>query len=439
MPEYSLFNAMDQCLVDVDDDAFGESLLLNILFQEQTLVNESFFFNSTRLASHMEHNRGRISLFELGCRSGAIVPALSDGDSVNLDDAEKVMRRKYGHEFELTAPEMRVHVAKLKAAVEFGLQTTPPFYWPSEEAQPLDVGYLNILRRLLQQPEPPLYAYQDISRVGWIEQIWEKSKCWRYDLIENASRSSDAGGKDRIRRSVLYNMLGHSLGVPSANKTVSVSDILAACSDPQTRTVAEIFTKWTTQCHHINQAQCFKTAINFPVYNIQEDFAIDSLIRSPLDSFPNDGEDGFRCEVELPTLGLLLEADAHELVAIRMDLGQGYLKMLKTWQQNPTTANREYLVNQLKDYCKNICVKYENLIRNKVIVNSVSTAERWIDKIKDPSVTLLPLLICVPGIGAAIKYSIVGLSHLARNRRIQRQKPRARELEITLPSDAASY
>ena len=60
-----------------------------------------------------------------------------------------------------------------------------------------------------------------------------------------------------------------------------------------------VFLKWVTQCYRLNQARNFGTAINFPVYNIDQDFIIDTLMRSPLD-LPPESSEGFRCEVEFP-------------------------------------------------------------------------------------------------------------------------------------------
>ena len=53
--QYSLFNASDDWIAHyIDDVTFDESLLLNILFQDRILIHESYFFNSSLLARHIQ-------------------------------------------------------------------------------------------------------------------------------------------------------------------------------------------------------------------------------------------------------------------------------------------------------------------------------------------------------------------------------------------------
>ncbi len=128
----------------------------------------------------------------------------------------------------------------------------------------------------------------------------------------------------------------------------------------------EIFLKWVTQCHHLNQSRYFDTSMNFPVYNIDHDFLMDSLLRSPLDSAPSS-EEGFRCEVELPPLDVLIAVNASDLVKIRADLGLGYLLALRRWQVDPSIDNQEATKRSLRDYCSQICTRYDTDVRQPLV------------------------------------------------------------------------
>jgi hypothetical protein len=129
MTDYSLFNSADDCLAySIQESTFDESLMLNVLFQEQLLLHEAYFFNSTLLASHVERARmGTPSLFELAARRGLIVPAFRDLKTQTMDQAQDVMKATYGGSYGLISPRMQPFRDRVFAAVSTGLETTKPF------------------------------------------------------------------------------------------------------------------------------------------------------------------------------------------------------------------------------------------------------------------------------------------------------------------------
>jgi hypothetical protein len=142
--------------------------------------------------------------------------------------------------------------------------------------------------------------------------------------------------------------------------------------DPETRLAAELFIKWVNQCHHFNQARVFGTALNFPVYNVDEDFILDTILRSPLDEAPPSSS-GFRCRVQLPAIKPLLEEDPENLVAIRDDIGHGYIWALQKWQDAPNGSNEAEVRESLRQYCKDICAKYNHVVLKPLIASLHTT------------------------------------------------------------------
>ncbi len=198
------------------------------------------------------------------------------------------------------------------------------------------------------------------------ERVWEVSKPWRFDNVEAAVAQTLAKGAQGLQRTELFCSLGWSFGIPKNVVTISPPDIIQRCSNPEQKLGMEIFLKWVTQCHHLNQSRYFDTSMNFPVYNIDHDFLMDSLLRSPLDRAPSSGE-GFRCEVELPPLDVLIAVNSSDLVKIRSDLGLGYLLALRRWQDDPTIDNQEATKNLLGDYCSQICMRYNTNVRQPLV------------------------------------------------------------------------
>jgi len=163
VPEYSLFNSADDCLAySLDERAFDESLLLNVLFQDRILLNEAYFFNSTLLADHVKSAVGHPSLFELASRENLIVPAFRDRNTETLDQAYEMMRHEYGPEYELLSPQMQPYRDRVVASIDVGLekQNGIAFFWPSGKGQSGD-GYRDLVREMLQTDRPPAYVQDD--------------------------------------------------------------------------------------------------------------------------------------------------------------------------------------------------------------------------------------------------------------------------------------
>jgi len=440
MTEYSLFNSADDCLsYSLQESTFDESLMLNILFQERLLVHEAYFFNSTLLAGHVRRAKpGTPSLFELAARRGLIVPAFRDSKTQTMDQAQEVMTVTYGSSYGLMHPQMQPLRDRVFASVDIGLQLPEikPFYWPRiSDAGSLGEGYYNTIRELLQTEDPPVYSSFNPDRELQIQRVWEASKAWRFDYVEEAAVRTKTKGALGLQRLELFCSLGWALGIPTDTVTISPEDIINHCANKEQALAMQIFLKWVTQCYHLNQARYFGTAINFPVYNIDQDFIIDTIMRSPLDLAPEPSE-GFRCKVEFPPLDVLVRADATELVAIRTDLGNGYLRALKRWQLEPSIDHQEEAKASLRDYCDQICAYYNTGTRQALVADiSKGSSSPWADVVSTVAgigqgVTGVPF-----GLFSQLANTMTALYKYYRVKKLTAQiRPKQQELEVTLPS-----
>jgi hypothetical protein len=445
MDQSSFFNAADECLAPyIGDDIFDESLLLNVLFQERLLVHEAYFFNSSHILRHVATAREQPSLLELASQRGLIIPAFRDPNTSCLEEAYELMRKDsvYGTWLEPVNPEL-LEVKELQplrdrliGSVNEGLREgTRPFYWPSEEqlGESLGDGYCKLIRQWLQTEEPPEHVAHDIGREQLFQRVWEVSKRWRYECVDEAVRRTMQKGAKGLQRTELVVALGRLIGMPSGWGAQDVEDLPSHCQNEEEALAMEVFLKWITQCHHVNMARAFNTSIHFPVYNLDSDFILDSLLRSPLDPSPPLSL-GFRCDVELPPFHELIQTGSVELVAIRKDLGVGYLAALRRWQENPSEDNREYVKASLTDYCERICTMYNRMVRQPFVASfgqGSPRLQRW-GTVAGAGVGLVQ----DPGIGLFVTISklVNTVYQFIRGMRIHNSlAPTEHELEITMP------
>jgi hypothetical protein len=437
--QLSLFNAMDGNLLSVGEGVFNQSLVMNVLFQEKLLVSETLFFNSHVLAKHIGQMSGHQSLFEAACKQGIVVPALRGVKT--LEDAFNNFPKIYGPKYP-GVPAMLPFKDRVIAAVDSGIAggRTIPVQWPNDGIS-FSESYGELIKKLLQTDDPPAYVNYEVSRGKLFRRIWDKTINWRLDLVTDAIRLTEAKGFKGLQRAELFDLLGKQLGVEHKEDGVGGLDIVSACKDPEDQLAASMFVKWCTQCHHLNQARRFGVSINFPVYSFDQDFILDSILRSPLDAAPTKDK-GFRCEVRLPEPAKLAQMRPEDLLAIRSDIGHGYLHALRRWYENPTETNQQSVEITLDRYCEDIRARYQAVHVRPIevaISSGTTTVDRLnlqsgFEKVYDIVVQAhVPLLHQIFALGR-IAYRILKVGQV----RSQNQ-PHAHELEITLAKDAASY
>jgi hypothetical protein len=424
MFEYSLFNAMDGSLATLDATAFDQSLVLNILFQDKVLVYDGTFFTCHNLIDHLKKRPGYQSLFEVACGRGLIVPAIRDPKIQSLEESARSLRlQSPGYQL----PEAEKYRDRIIYAVDRSIAagTTRPFYWPAN-TRPLGEGYEEVVRKLLYQDRPPIYIEQSIERTLYFQDLWERTRTWRTDIIDMASRRTLESGQLGLRRQEIFNELGRSLGITPGHRDVTYDDLMKICPDNLPITV---FLRWLAQCHFINQARAFDVAINFPIYHLDEDCVLDSILRSPRDEAPSK-EVGFRCEVTLPAIGRLSQSMPDDLIAIRLELGGEYLRSLRRWQEEANDDNLDHLKRSLKFYCEEISARYKHITPIEVevtidkgrVANIINAVANFVSDHN------IPLLQHFTKLGTALYKA-----RMEAKAEIE-HAPRQQDLEITLPN-----
>ena len=140
-----------------------------------------------------------------------------------------------------------------------------------------------MIRNVFQREDPPNMERLSPNRRSLFKRVWEQTEDLRFDAIEEAASRTQSNGNLGVQKIELMRSLGWRLGVPRSELTFNTPDIFVGITDAELRLVAEVFTKWLAQCHHLIQARLFGTSINFPVYDLDEDFLLDSIISSPAD------------------------------------------------------------------------------------------------------------------------------------------------------------
>lgn len=428
----SLFNAADDCLAPfIGIQEFNESLLLNILFQEQVIVGETYFFNSTLIAQHVQGIKGYPSLFEAAAREGIVVPVFRDPDVVSLRDARQRMKSYYGKDFEVVSPALVACLERIISSVDEGRKRTNAAYWPAKDDLDLGESYELLIRSQLQTDEMPACVSPGSDREALFRRVWDGSKRWRFDCVEEAVKKTRAKGSNGLQRLELMSTFGRRFGVLSPTNNVLPTDILARC-DGETRLVAEIFMKWITQIHQLNYARAFDSSVNFPVYNLEQDFILDTIHRSPLDE-PPPGAEGFRCGVYLPPIHLLASRPPNELIAIRRELGLAYTNSLARWRDHPSGDNQEVVKACLKDYCQQICDRYECEVRQPLLADIGYTERSPVEYLRDTVIAAVTDsftgLFVQAWKGTRAAYSYTKAQQLKSQTEAQHKN-----LEVTLPS-----
>lgn len=289
---------------------------------------------------------------------------------------------------------------------------------------------------MLQTDSPPDYALHDTNRQQLIQRVWQASVRWRHECIEEAAKRTAVKGARGLQRTELFCAIGWLLGIPKSVRTIRVSDLIKCCSDPEEKLAVEVFLKWITQCYHLNQATVFGTAINFPVYNLDQDFVVDSLLRSPLDP-PPPAQEGFRCEVNLPSMEIMLRTRSSELIAIRSDLGLTYISALRRWQEAPSDKSRDAVTTSLKHYCDQICARFEGGVVQPLIASYGQGTPSLLTSFGDAAVEGSSVLLPWAQVGFFVSF---GKFLYSAYQYVRGGEPKtdtvsqSRELEVTLPS-----
>jgi hypothetical protein len=444
MQAYSLLNAADDGLaLYIPASVFDESLLLNVLFQQQVAIYDSFLFDSTHLAAHFERAKGEPCLFELAARDGLIVPAFRDSSTQSVEHARDIAKDAYGPGYELCIPEMKPFEARIISSVDAGIKKSKPLYWPNEDeaGETLAERFQGVVTELLQTDAPPVYAQYDSTRQLNLESVWEQTNTWRHNCILEAVDRTKEKGKKGLQRVELLRVVSQSLNIAGdGDSIVTERKLLTSVDDQILAHALELYWKWIIQCQHLAWAKSFGIALNFPVYNLDRDFILDSILPSPLDAKTDDTM-AISCSVQLPAIDILLKTPTSELIRIRQDLGHAYLWTLERWQDNPIKYSDD-LQCELRRYCNAICERYQRAEIMPFLAHFNSTSGSSMAKsIRAATFATADKLLPNFAIGffVTIAKSAVAVYQYVRGRKSsQKLATTERELELTLPEDGFS-
>jgi hypothetical protein len=436
MSRKSFFNAADAALDHlVDAASFDESLILNLLFQERVLLHEAYFFSSGLLTDHVARNEGHPSLFVVASRRGLIVPAFRDPTTQSLEHAFDLMQDNhiYGQSWMRIPDSRRPIVLNIVAAIDEGLRHTSPEYWPT--GINLGAGFQSIVQQLLQREDPPFIEGANVAHKLNLQAVWEPTKKWRFECVNKAIEATTANGQIGLQRTELYRALAAELNAPVTDGSNAINQFFEHCENLEQRLNLEAFLKWIAQCHHINFAKSLGVGLNFPVYNIDQDFIVDSLVRTLVDGPPSKAE-GFRVQVELPPIDVLRAENPEDLLAIRSDHGLGYLLALKKWQNDPSNESlRGDIESTLKLYASQICKRYASGT-NPMVATYEPASSQHFKTLRDAMIQTTVANAPIPGVGifmtvASLVRTTYRYIRSSQDKTVMR--PRQKEIEVTIP------
>jgi len=370
MSNFSLFNAVDDGLLNYfSDEAFEDSLLMNILFQDQVFVDEASVFNSTLLERHVgrSHLKKNTSLFEQAASAGLILPYSLDGTVQSMEEARERLVKRYGprYEFSLGDPLIKSFVT---GALDIGLKATPVRLPPPEKN--FGEEYLRQLQLRLQRTDPPREGDERDDSLTFRElhlaSVWGPTARWRFETIEMAAKRTREKGHPGVQRAELFNALGWELGVPREKKTVRLNDILGAVRGTSSSIAAEAFLRWITQIHQLTRAKLARAEASLPVCQDEDALIIDSLPTSTTSRFK-------RIKFQIPARTWAFEEGVAHILRTRYEQGESVRAAIADFARDPTENNEGILDQRVADYGKGLrkCYKQPSFPFYQMVTQTV--------------------------------------------------------------------
>ncbi|RYC52722.1 hypothetical protein [Flagellimonas olearia] len=361
--QFILFNAADNMMANsINQYEFDKSLLLNILFQDKLILHEAYYFGSENLIRHLNNDKVSVTLFEAASKAGLIIPAYRDEKTSTLEDVYKNMEEIYSGNHSGFNPLLDKHTRNTLFSISEKLSLdNHTFYWPKTNEAGFSLGesYFALLKEQLSKKNFDEGILKDEERKNSIKDHWENTERWRHGFIEQAAENTRKNGNSGIQRHELMKLLQKDIGIP-ADLDININHILKI-KDKAIQKNALVFTKWTTQLHHLNMANYFNASVNLPDYDLSTDFLGDVAYNSHTKTTNVISElkdENDKCLVKLPPIENLLSENPLNLIKIREDYGDAYIYALKKWQNEPNEENLEIVKVALNRYCEKICNWY---------------------------------------------------------------------------------
>jgi hypothetical protein len=327
----------------LDSDAFDRSLLLNILFQPGVLIPDIFFFISAGVVKHLQQER--LTLLEAALQQGHVVPSFSDPPTTSFRRALENKKRDG-----ILGLRQDAHETALR--LDAALDRAPgfkPAYWPESN---VGEGYQRLAVQLLAADEAPrLPPSSGISQERLVE-LWDATKEWRTDCLDEAIAETARLAGGGLRRGCLMTAVGRKLGVVGDRGRIDdIAQLLRPEVSPIHQYALHYFCRWMTDIYHYNQSLALGATPNFPGYDVLEGAMATELLRqTQCQGNPAADGNSIRLEVPMPHPAWLSRLSAADLLAIRDDVGAGYMACVKAWHESPADTGDTTVGSRLIEY-----------------------------------------------------------------------------------------
>ncbi|MBM2827145.1 MAG: hypothetical protein HW403_1209, partial [Dehalococcoidia bacterium] len=182
---------------------FERNLMVNLLFQKEIIVPDIFWFISRRIQSHV-NRRVSPSLLEEALAQGVVLPYFRQTSCSSFVDAYREIKREGILGVLPTA-------GQLAERLEKTIENNSKYRFGDWGGQNMAINYEKTVKEYLQRAEPANLNYLEDRKRRELLQLWNRTKEWRYELIEEAINRTEGGG---LRRGEIMSALGRRVKYP---------------------------------------------------------------------------------------------------------------------------------------------------------------------------------------------------------------------------------
>jgi len=240
--------------------------------------------------------------------------------------------------------------AQLARQREYNARGMPPY--GEELAQQLDqlkireprvihrnygLAFRERLEQIVQSPSSAFISGIDKEWASDLQAFWESDtvKAIRFDDFPAALRLTEESGNTGLQLAKLFQATRYRLFGDYGDVTDNISSLLGRIDDKEERRTIGRFYKIACDAFNVAMAESIECAPNSPKFDY--DFASVQGFNQPMYDKSNDPPDIIALRLKLPSISVLRQSDAIDLVVAR-DLGEkvAYFDTFRQWQLHPT-------------------------------------------------------------------------------------------------------
>jgi hypothetical protein len=258
-------------------------------------------------------------------------------------------------------------IASIEVAEDDGLMRRLAF--PSKDEFSIGGNYKGAIWKLLGKKRP--WRQREEYQRFHLDRIWNGSADWRRSIADQVDKVDDLSRRALAKH--LAVALGHDVG-DNINTSKAMTERAASEED---KIIIEALFRWFAQTYALTLSEAVGISANFPVYDFDEDFALDS-ITAPHARSPNADPD-ISIDVELPPLSVLMSIPPRDLLAIRDELGREYFTAMARWNLSSGAerqAAQARVASTLRHYAARICERSDERLPMWVSVSAGPMQQR---------------------------------------------------------------